>query len=152
MLRDKNLVSFSHQHQHALGLCVRIIRALESEEKGLRFWQAEIRAAFDSEIEVHFEAEEQILFPAAMQFEDLRKLVSELAAEHIVLRSYNLAATALSLGPRELSDFASTLSSHIRKEEQQLFERMQQLLSEEELRQIGNSSEAFFRSRGSTAI
>ncbi len=147
MLRDKSLVSFSHQHQHALALCVRIVRALENADKGLSYWQAEIRAAFESEIEAHFEAEEQILFPAAMRFEELRKLVSELAAEHIVLRSYSLAATALSLSARDLSDFASTLSSHVRKEEQQLFERMQQLLSEEELRQIGDSSEAFFRAR-----
>ena len=30
MLRDRNLIPLSHQHQHALALCVRLDRGLKS--------------------------------------------------------------------------------------------------------------------------
>jgi hemerythrin-like domain-containing protein len=145
MLRDKNLVPLSHQHQHALALCVRIHRAIESGDTGLQRWQREIRDAFDSEIEFHFQAEEQLLFPVAARYEPMRQLVSELIAEHTVLRSYYLAALAMSMGPRELTDFAATLSSHVRKEENELFQKCQELLSLDELETLGPATLAFFR-------
>lgn len=102
---------------------------------------------FESELESHFEAEEQILFPAAMRYEELRQLVSELAAEHIMLRSYGLAAMALSLGSSDLAEFATALSHHVRKEEQQLFERLQSLLSPEQLAALGDAAASFFGGR-----
>ena len=37
----------------------------------------------------------------------------------------------------EITEFARRLSEHIRKEERQLFERLQQLLRAEEMRRIG---------------
>jgi len=65
MLRDKNLVPLSRQHQHALALCVRIDRAAPIAEPDLAAWQAEIGQHFRAEIRVHFAAEEQFVFPAA---------------------------------------------------------------------------------------
>jgi hemerythrin-like domain-containing protein len=148
MLRDKSLVPFSHQHQHALALCVRIHRGIESGDTGLRHWQAEIRTAFETEIEAHFDAEEQILFPVGARFDQLRGLVAELAAEHIVLRSYSLAAMAMSLGRKDLIEFATILSNHVRKEEQDFFQSLQALLSPVELADVGAATETFFRSKG----
>lgn len=150
MLRDKSLLRFSHQHQHALALCVRIHRALESGDTSLRQWQAEIRALFEREIEAHFEAEEYILFPAAARFNEVETLVSELLAEHVMLRSYNLAAIALSLSRGDLADFANALSIHVRKEERDLFERMQSLMSPEELARLGQQADDFFGQRDGT--
>jgi len=43
MLRDKNLIPLSHQHQHALALCVRLDRALQAGEVDAEAWQAEIQ-------------------------------------------------------------------------------------------------------------
>ena len=62
MLRDKNLVPLSRQHQHALALCVRIDRASPIEESQLAQWQTEIALQFEAEIKIHFEAEERIAF------------------------------------------------------------------------------------------
>ena len=76
MLRDKNLVPLSRQHQHALALCVRVDRALQAGEVELEAWQAELQQIFESEIGVHFVAEEKDLFPAAANFAELRGLVS----------------------------------------------------------------------------
>jgi hemerythrin-like domain-containing protein len=148
MLRDKNLVPLSHQHQHALGLCVRIERAMRSGDTGLSAWHGEIQAAFETEIDIHFEAEEQFLFPSAARLEELRLLVSRLLAEHTVLRSYRFAAMAHSMGRSDMLDFAHTLSEHIRVEEKQLFESCQRLIAGEELAAIGERMREFFRASG----
>jgi hemerythrin-like domain-containing protein len=137
MLRDKNLVPLSRQHQHALALCVRINRACLATPKELGAWQSEIAQHFEQEIHFHFDAEERHLFPAARQFSELNSLVDELLAEHARLRDYFSRALASTLSAAELRSFAETLSSHIRKEERQLFEGMQEKVGPETLAQIG---------------
>ena len=67
MLRDKNLVPLSHQHQHCLALCVRLDRAIQAGDVDLEAWQAEIQQMFEQEIAFHFAAEEKELFPVAAQ-------------------------------------------------------------------------------------
>ena len=50
MLRDKNLIPLSHQHQHALAMCVRLDRALVKGDADLNSWQEEIAGIWESEI------------------------------------------------------------------------------------------------------
>jgi iron-sulfur cluster repair protein YtfE (RIC family) len=135
MLRNKSLIPLSRQHQHALALCVRIDRA--SPVADLETWQAEVELQFRSEIAIHFAAEEKVVFPAARRFGDLAALVEELLSEHAELRAMFAAAEAKRLSAGELSTFAARLASHIRKEERRLFERLQELLSEEEMGAMG---------------
>jgi hemerythrin-like domain-containing protein len=137
MLRDKNLIPLSHQHQRALALCVRIDRAQPIPVADLDVWQSEIEQHFEQEIEIHFSAEEQVLFPAARQFPKLIPLVEELIADHAALRESFSQAKARSMSGKTLPAFAQHLSAHIRKEERQLFERLQQLMSHEELAKLG---------------
>jgi iron-sulfur cluster repair protein YtfE (RIC family) len=138
MLRDQSLIPLSHQHQHALALCVRIERATPIPQNDVPAWQAEIAQLVQSEITVHFAAEEQIVFPAAEKFEDLNALVKQLTSEHTALRSMFATAQDGGLSSNELLVLAQSLSTHIRKEERQLFERMQQLLSQKELGILGS--------------
>src|ERR1700730_18337146 len=137
MLRDKALVPLSRQHQHALALCVRIDRARPTTESDLEFWQAEVAEHFQQEIRIHFAAEELVLFPAAKEFSELASLVEELSSEHMTLRKDFAQAEARSLSVEALLAFAQRLSAHIRKEERHLFERMQQLMSPEEIVRLG---------------
>jgi hemerythrin-like domain-containing protein len=137
MLRDKNLISLSRQHQHALALCVRLDRAIQAAEIDPEAWQAEIQVQFESEIKIHFAAEEKELFPAAAQFPEMHLLIDELLAEHVILRDYFTRAAARSLDQRALADFAAKLTQHIRKEERQLFEAMQSVMSSEDLASLG---------------
>jgi len=143
MLRDPNLVPYSHQHQHALALCVRIQQGMNSGSPTLIAYCAGIQAAFEEEIQLHFEAEEMFLFPAAEAHPVLRRLVSELTAEHTTLRAYYLAAVARAMSKSDLLDFAATLSDHIRKEERLLFEECQRIMSEDELSRIGQETLEF---------
>jgi hemerythrin-like domain-containing protein len=137
MLRDKNLIPLSHQHQHALALCVRLERAIQTGEVELEAWQSEIQQIAEQEISVHFSAEEKEIFPAAEQFTELQALVAELRQEHKSLREYFARAAARSLDRDGLQEFAQRLASHIRKEERQLFEEMQRRMTPEKLTGIG---------------
>jgi len=137
MLRDKSLIPLSHQHQRALALCVRIDRAQPIPGADLQPWQSEIEQHFEHEIKVHFSAEEQVLFPAASQFSELVPLVEDLIADHRALRKFFAEAQARSMTTETLPAFARQLSAHIRKEERQLFERLQELMTSAELTDLG---------------
>jgi iron-sulfur cluster repair protein YtfE (RIC family) len=137
VLRDKSLIPLSHQHQHALALCVRIDRASPIPSDDLGAWQAEIAQIVQSEILLHFTSEERLIFPVARGFEELIPLVEELLADHASLRGAFTQAQAGQMSAGDLSGFAERLSAHIRKEERKLFERLQQLLSKEQLATLG---------------
>jgi hemerythrin-like domain-containing protein len=135
MLRDKSLIPLSRQHQHALALCVRIERSSPIGEADLPQWRAEVGQHFEQEIRIHFLAEEQVLFPAAREFPELTPLIEELTADHEWLRERFVSAQSMS--GEDLSAFARRLSNHVRKEERQLFERMQALMSGKGLADMG---------------
>ena len=146
MLRDKNLVPLSRQHQHALALCVRINRAALATPAELRAWQMEIEQHFAQEIQFHFAAEEEYLFPVARRHAELEALVQELLDEHAHLRQYFAQTKARTLNASELRRFAEMLSAHIRKEERQLFEEMQKRMDAAELAELGERVEALLAS------
>ena len=141
MLRDKNLIPLSRQHQHVLALCVRIDRASPIGDADLAAWQAEVAQLFQSEIRFHFAAEELVLFPAARKFPELIPLVEELLSDHAALRESFARAETRAMSATELCAFGQRMSAHIRKEERQLFERMQELMSREELALLGRKLE-----------
>jgi hemerythrin-like domain-containing protein len=141
MLRDKSLIPLSRQHQHALALCVRIDRASPIAEVDLGAWQAEMVQHFRAEIRIHFEAEEQIVFPVARGFRQLDPLVEELLSDHEWLRKRFATAEIQSMSSSDVSEFAQRLSAHIRKEERQLFERLQEVMKEQELALMGERLE-----------
>jgi hemerythrin-like domain-containing protein len=137
MLRDKNLIPLSRQHQHALALCVRINRAQPIAAGDLSAWQAEMVKLFEQEIKIHFAAEEHVLFPVARRFAELTSLVDEFANEHDLLRQQFSKAESRRLSGEDLPQFARRLSDHIRKEERMMFERLQALLSLDEMAKLG---------------
>lgn len=145
MLRDKNLIPLSHQHQRALALCVRIERASPIAEADLSAWQAEIAQIFQREIRIHFAAEEQVLFPAARGYAELVPLVEELLSDHEWLRSQFALATTETTTAEAIQGLAARLSTHIRKEERQLFERLQERMSDEEMASTGRELEEALR-------
>ncbi|HWR17570.1 MAG TPA: hemerythrin domain-containing protein [Terriglobales bacterium] len=150
MRRDKNLVPLSHQHQHALALCVRIGRAFDQagDTPDVHPWELEIVQAFDREIGFHFVAEEKFLFPIADKYEDLQQLVDELRIEHTLIRRNVERARARQFTVTDLQVFSASLSEHVRKEERSLFEAMQQLLSQDELQEIGEAMRQYFHVAG----
>jgi hemerythrin-like domain-containing protein len=141
MLRDKSLVPLSRQHQHALALCVRIERAFPIAESDRGQWQVEIAQHFRAEIRIHFGAEEQIVFPAARKFPELDSLIEILLKDHAWLRERFARAEEQALAAAEIAEFAQRLPEHIRREERKLFERLQQVMSKDELAVMGRELE-----------
>jgi len=89
------------------------------------------------EVQCHFIAEEQVLFPAARRFAELAPLVLELGGEHERLREYFLRAQRQTLDQGGLQDFWKLLTGHIRKEERLLFEGLQKQLTQDEMKLLG---------------
>ena len=142
MLRNRNLFPLSHQHQHGLALCVRVRRGLAKQnvdEQTLVRFRRELRDFYALEGGAHLAAEEELVFPAADRFEELRPLTACLRGEHAELR--NRFAQSESAGHEEMLATAELLTRHIRTEENELFERMQQLMSADELAAIGRGLE-----------
>jgi hemerythrin-like domain-containing protein len=151
MLRDPALVSLSHQHQHALALCVFIRRALVGDRTPpeiVAHWEGEIARMFSDEMRYHFEAEERHLFPAASRHRELSDLVADLRRQHDVLRTQAAAAAVHRLGNAGLSAFVTLLNSHVRLEERDLFEKMQILLPQSEIATLGAAVDEYFRTSG----
>ena len=145
MLRDKSLIPLSHQHQHALALCVRLSRDADAGELDLEVWQAEIEQQFEQETSMHFAAEEKEVFPRAARFAEMEPLVEKLRAEHTALRELFARASDRRLDQAGLAGLGEKLTAHIRKEERQLFEAMQKHMSREELEQMGSALDQSLR-------
>lgn len=152
MLRDPSLIPLSHQHQHALALCVRIDRASPIAESDLPAWVAEVAQIFRDEIQIHFAAEEQVLFPAAREFRELEPLVDQLVSDHAWLREQFSRAIANDISAEALLALAQRLSQHIRSEERQLFEGLQQSMTKPELAMLGKRLEVALKEAAQACI
>ena len=148
MLRDKSLIPLSHQHQHALAMCVRLERTLAKGDADLNAWQEEIVSMWESEIRFHFEAEERVLFPAAEKYASILPLVKHLLSEHRTLRDFFASARVGHLDAAALKTFGETLSQHIRTEERQLFEECQRQMPADEMARTGAAMDEYFRKSG----
>ena len=133
MLRDPSLIPLSHQHQHGLALCVVVDRSLAADRGAENVASLARRCidSYDIELTNHFEIEERFLFPAHPL-----PLTKELAAEHRQLEAL-IARLREAPSAETLSEFTALLRRHIRREENELFERVQRELSRETLEALG---------------
>ena len=149
MWRDPSLRCLSREHQHGLALCVRLRRRMEAggiSESELQNMRTDVRHFYDSEARAHFDAEEQVLFPAADRHTELQSITQQLRREHVELRQR--ATSIVTANAEELAELAEQLSRHIRKEENELFERMQKLMSRAELDALAQPLEAALGTSG----
>ena len=134
MLRDPSLIPLSHQHHNGLALCVLTRQSLardSSPENVVRLAQRAIDR-YELELVNHFEIEEQVLFPVCGAL----PLIDRLVAEHRTLEAF-IAQLRVAPTVDLLEQFCQLLSTHIRREESELFERIQRELPREVLDQAG---------------
>lgn len=133
MHRDRNLVPLSQQHHNGLAFCVLAERSLRSDpgEANIRLWAQKAIDRYEVELVNHFEIEERILFPAAPM-----PYVDGLLAEHRQLESL---IDRLWRTPRLelILEFTALLRRHIRAEEEQYFEKLQEQLDRDCLDTLG---------------
>ncbi len=133
MKRDDRLRPLSVDHHHGLVLARRTRLAAAGEEKLRAEAWAHVVSVFATELEPHFVAEEQAMFPplAAAGGGDEVQRVRE---EHATLRGY-VASEPTDLCAALLA-FGTLLEAHIRYEERTLFPLAESLLSDAELAKI----------------
>lgn len=138
MRRDPSLIPLSHQHHNGLALCVLTDRSLAKDPSPANVARLARRAADRYEIELinHFEIEEQVLFAGVERALGPDPLIAELAGEH---RQIEALVKRLAAAPDAdaLGEFTALLRRHIRREENELFERVQKELSREVLDRLG---------------
>jgi hemerythrin-like domain-containing protein len=135
MLRDRSLIPLSHQHHNGLALCVMTRRSLAADSSARNVAKLARRAIDRYELELvnHFEIEEQVLFPACGPM----SLIAGLVAEHRMIEGLIGQLRTAPTGEL-LEEFCALLSSHIRREENELFEEIQRALPREVLDRAGS--------------
>ena len=135
MLRDPSLIPLSHQHHNGLAMCVLTRRSLaaDASPENIARLARRIVDRYELELVNHFEIEEQVLFPACGPM----PIIAELLAEH---RALEALVAQLRGAPSAglLEQFCALLSAHIRREESELFEQIQQSLPRDVLDRAGS--------------
>jgi hemerythrin-like domain-containing protein len=135
MLRDPSLIPLSHQHHNGLAMCVMTRRSLsaDSSPENIAKLARRIIDRYELELANHFEIEEQVLFPACGPL----PIIGELLAEHRALEAF-VAQMRDAPSAGLLEQFCALLSAHIRREESELFEQIQQSLPRDVLDRAGS--------------
>lgn len=141
MKRHSSLIPLSRFHRSVL------FTAQMAKKNGPKFkgYPTEVTAKADYAIDfyeqslsAHFEVEELQLFPALTGFDpELDRLVEEMIQEHEVLRKLFAGITSATDLEVHMDKLGFTLEAHVRKEERQLFQLAQEVLSEAALLAIG---------------
>jgi hemerythrin-like domain-containing protein len=134
MLRDPSLIPLSRQHQHGLALCVMTRRSLaqDTSPENIARLARRVLDLYELELVNHFEIEEQVLFPACGPMPPVDELIAEHRAMEALIPPIQSAPTA-----ELLEQFCQLLSTHIRREENELFERIQRSLARDVLDRAG---------------
>jgi len=133
MLRDPSLIPLSHQHHNGLALCVLTERSLSEDASPANIEKLAGKAIDRYELELtnHFDIEETILFPAIESV-----LIPGLIADHRRLEAL-IGSLRAEPSAALLREFAALLRSHIRREENELFEEVQRRLPRHVLDALG---------------
>ena len=122
MQRHPALRKLSSEHHLGLVIARRAANAATGDNAQAEAW-AEIQRRFVQELEPHFRTEETGLLPALAEAGE-EALVAQTLHEHEAMRRMIAQADATGL-----SEFAELLRTHIRFEEQTLFETAQRRLA-----------------------
>ena len=136
--RNPAIVTFSKDHHFALLLVWKIREGLKKDVETSRIINYAIHF-FDTDLIFHFEEEETLLF-IKLPSDNLLRLQAE--EEHKLIK---LEIDALRNNPEDkigIENLANILEKHIRFEERELFNFLQETFTEEELVEIATAMES----------
>jgi len=140
--RHKALHILSHDHHQGLILAQLIkkdsphYKKLPYTTKGKKDYTIRL---YNDELIKHFEDEEKILFSFIKgKDNDIDKLIEEIITEHKKIRQLINQLESGEDVENTMDELGHILESHIRKEERNLFGKIQEVLSEDELAALEN--------------
>jgi hemerythrin-like domain-containing protein len=134
ILRHSTLQPLSRQHHQGLLVSLLLEKGIkksaslkEMRDFIIQFWEEELR--------LHFEKEDLLFLPLAYKYPQLIEGLTQLKNEHqeirLIIQKLNNEARAEQLDT--IVSFANSLEKHIRFEERQLFNAIQEALPVDEL-------------------
>lgn len=128
MYRDPRLRGLSNDHHQALVLARTLVVAAKQGGDDLVSAGKELAERFESELDPHFIVEEDVLLPPLLALGE-HALIERTELDHAYLRE---GARLAALGQTDhLAAYGERLADHVRFEERELFERCQELLSDD---------------------
>jgi hemerythrin-like domain-containing protein len=140
MRRMAELAPFSADHHHELVQARRLLQATDATPGDrLETARAYVTVFFAQTVE-HFRREEEQLFPLYVRHAGRTALLERILDEHMQLhglvRALRTHVVAGNVEPEEVAILGTLLRDHVRAEERELFEHLQQVVSEHELRAL----------------
>jgi iron-sulfur cluster repair protein YtfE (RIC family) len=141
MKRHPALHPLSHDHHKGLILAQQLkkdapqYKGMPSTLEGKKDYAISF---YESELVQHFKDEEEILFPLVKNKNgDVDKMILELISEHGKMESLIREVKETDRLEDLLDELGQLLEKHIRKEERELFVEIENILSDDELKIIG---------------
>lgn len=140
MKRHPSLIPISRQHHEGL-ITARLLRedappykGLPTDPEGKKDYYLDF---FLKHLQPHLQLEERVLFPFVRdRHPELDRLIGELELEHQQVQDQTGELRFGENMPEKLNRLGHLLENHIRKEERELFEKIQDLLPEEDLQEL----------------
>ena len=140
--RHKALHILSHDHHHGLILAQLIKKGspqyknLPNTTEGKKDYSIRF---YNDELIKHFDDEENILFPVVNGKDDeMDNFIEEIIIEHKKIKQLINQLESDEDVENTLDELGNILESHIRKEERDLFIKIQEILTEDELTALEN--------------
>lgn len=138
MKRHPGLVPLSEDHHHELAQARRLRRAADGPAAERLAAAAAYAAVFFTDTVEHFRREEEVVFPlyAAHAGRDdplLARILREHMELHGLARTLRAEVAAADVTPETLRVLGDLLHDHVRAEERELFEAIQQVVPATEL-------------------
>ncbi len=136
MKRDNNLKSTSWQHHDELLSCLLIKKGVQ-KKADISLLTDFTNIFWKDDLQKHIEAEETILIPflAKHRFED--KYISMMKTDNSIIKSVFDRLNKFDHRHKVFEIFANLVEQHIRFKERFIFGKVQELLSEKELEELG---------------
>jgi len=124
-------------HQKVSGIFQQLEPTTERAEKT----RTELFAKLKEELDIHARIEETIFYPAIKQAAETREIVLEGFEEHHVIKMLLKELEAVPVDTEQwtakLKVLQENVEHHVEEEEGEMFQKARQVLSEEEINQLG---------------
>jgi hemerythrin-like domain-containing protein len=124
-------------HQKVSGIFQQLEPTTERAEKT----RTELFAQLKQELDVHARIEETIFYPAIKQASETREVVLEGYEEHAVVKTLLSELEGMDVTSEQwtakLKVLMENVEHHVEEEEGEMFQKARQVLSEEQIKQLG---------------
>lgn len=149
--RHSSLAPFSRDHHIGLAHANRLIKSAGADRAARHQALAGFLDAWEKDIRPHFDDEEQLLLPL-LRLADRNRLMAEHEALSLLAREAKMLRSDVDPEPGKLTELGRSLLAHIRWEERELFNHLQEEVDAGTLAELSHSTARIDAARGRYAL